>query len=122
MSDIRSPLEELCTRVKGAYAATIMGHDGLPVDTVGAAADNDLDVAALVVEFGALVSQVQRSAQMFAAGDLEELAIRSERLTTILRPINESYFLVLALRPGANLGMGRYLVRMSAPKLADALA
>lgn len=104
-----------------ALAASIMAMDGIPVDAIELDA-GDVDVSALLVEFSSLLGQVQRSAQMFAAGGLEELAIRSEHLTTIIRPINQEYLLCLALRPDANFGKGRYLLRINAPKLASALS
>jgi predicted regulator of Ras-like GTPase activity (Roadblock/LC7/MglB family) len=122
VNDLREPLESIIGGLDGgALAATIMGRDGLPVDAIEMDS-GDVDVAALLVEFSSLLGQVQKSAQMFAAGGLEELAIRSEHLTTIIRPINAEYLLCLAMRPTANFGKGRYLLRVNAPKLATALA
>ena len=79
----RSRLENICHDVEGAVLATVMGLDGLPVDTVSG--DSDIDVAALVVEYSSLLQQVSRTAQVLAAGNLEELTIRSDNLTTIIR-------------------------------------
>ncbi len=122
MNELREPLESIVDALAGgAFAASIMGMDGLPVDAIERDS-GDVDVSALLVEFSSLLIQVQKSAQMFAAGDLEELAIRSEHLTTIIRPINEEYLLCLALHPEANFGKGRYLLRVHAPKLATFLS
>jgi predicted regulator of Ras-like GTPase activity (Roadblock/LC7/MglB family) len=122
LDTIREPLNEICAAVPGAFAATIMGSDGVPVDTVEArVADGSLDVASLLVEYSALLGQVRSSAQMFAAGQLEELAISSENLTAIIRPLNTEFFVALALSPGANFGKGRYLLRLHAPRLLSAL-
>lgn len=121
MDELRAPLESMMSAVHGALAASIMGVDGLPVDAVEID-PGEVDVSALMVEYSSLLNQVQRSAQMFAAGGLEELSISSENLTAIIRPINAEYLLCFALRPQANFGKGRYLVRLHAPKLASALA
>jgi predicted regulator of Ras-like GTPase activity (Roadblock/LC7/MglB family) len=122
MNDLREPLESIISALDGgALAASIMGMDGLPVDAIELDS-GDVDVSALLVEFSSLLSQVQKSAQMFAAGGLEEMAIRSEHLTTIIRPINPDYLLCVAMRHDANFGKGRYLLRINAPKLATALA
>ena len=122
MNDLREPLESIINALDGgALAASIMGMDGLPVDAIELDS-GDVDVSALLVEFSSLLNQVQKSAQMFAAGGLEELAIRSEHLTTIIRPITPDYLLCVAMRPDANFGKGRYLLRINAPKLASALA
>lgn len=122
MIELREPLESIINGLDGgALAASIMGMDGLPVDAIEMD-PGEVDVSALLVEFSSLLNQVQKSAQMFAAGGLEELAIRSEHLTTIIRPINAEYLLCLAMRPDANFGKGRYLLRVHAPKLATALS
>lgn len=123
MTDFNAQLRTICAAVDGAVIATLMGVDGIPVQSYEARPpDGDVDVASLLVEYSALIAQVQRSAQMFAAGDLEELSITSERLTTILRPVTPEYFVALALRTGSNLGKGRYLLRVHAPKLAAELS
>ncbi|MEQ8273402.1 MAG: roadblock/LC7 domain-containing protein [Deltaproteobacteria bacterium] len=124
IDEIRGPLEKIHQGVDGALAITLMGMDGLPVDTLHPTASDheDLDVSSLVVEYSTLLNQVKSSAQMFAAGGLEELAISSEHLTMIIRPVTDEYFLALALTPGANFGKGRYLLRVLAPTLAGALS
>jgi predicted regulator of Ras-like GTPase activity (Roadblock/LC7/MglB family) len=119
-NEFRTPLRAICTAMPGAVAATLMGSDGIPVETVQAE-PNEVDVGSLLVEYAALLDQVRRSAQMFEAGSLEELAIASEHLTTIIRPLNPEYFLALALTPAASAGKGRYLLRIHAPQLIEAL-
>jgi hypothetical protein len=42
-------------------------------------------------------------------------------MTTVIRLLNESYFIALALSPTGNLGKGRYLLRVNAHKLAESL-
>src|SRR5262249_8473358 len=109
--------------VDGAVAASIMGNDGIPVTAyeVEPKDGDEIDVSSLLVEYSALIGQVQRSAQMFAAGGLEELSITSQRLTTIIRPVTGEYFIALAMRSSANFGKGRYLLRIHAPRLAGDL-
>ncbi|MBK6689764.1 MAG: hypothetical protein IPG45_35185 [Deltaproteobacteria bacterium] len=123
LETIRGPLSEICEAVPGAFAASIIAADGVPVDTVEAqSADGELDISSLLIEYSALLGQVRSSAQMFAAGDLEELSISSANLTTIIRPLSLEFFVALALAPGANFGKGRYLLRLKADELRAALA
>jgi predicted regulator of Ras-like GTPase activity (Roadblock/LC7/MglB family) len=123
MSDFAEQLESIVRAVDGAVAATIMGVDGIPVQAYEAEAGADgVDLSSLLVEYSSLIPQVQRSAQMFAAGELEELSITSERLVTIIRPVTPEYFLALAMRTSAVSGKGRYLLRVHAPKLAPLLS
>lgn len=120
MTDFRKPLEHLLEAVPGALLVSIMGTDGIPIDTVQAP-EGKVDASGLVVEYGALIEQVRRSAQMFAAGGLEEVAVRAENLTCIMRPINQEFFLALVLQPGASIGKSRYLLRLQAPQFEPAL-
>ena len=122
--EIRGPLERICARLEGALAATVMGLDGLMVDSVatGQAPGADADVESLLVEYSTLLGQVQRSAQMFAAGSLEELTIASQHLTTLIRPLTVDYFVALTLGPNASIGKGRYLLRVHARELSGVLA
>lgn len=121
MTDFAATLEAICNAVDGAVAATVMAVDGIPVH-MHEVSSNDVDVSSLLVEYSSLIAQVSRSAQMFAAGGLEELSIRSERLTAIIRPVTAEYFLALAMRSTANTGKGRYLLRIHAPRLAGELS
>lgn len=124
IESIREPLTSIYGSVDGAVAAVVMGFDGVEVDQLTAEEidGEGPDVGALLIEYSTVLGQVQRSAQMFAAGGLEEVAITSEHLTTIIRPLNEDYFVALALRPRSNFGRGRYLLRLHAPRLRSALA
>ena len=77
--DFHTCLENICDNVDGVVAATLMGLDGLPIETIetsGATDEDELDIASLLVEYSSVLGQVQRSAQMFDAGDLEEVGIR----------------------------------------------
>lgn len=121
IDEIRGPLEAILNRVPEAYAATVMGFDGLPVDSVEKPLDEP-DVSSLLVEYSNLLKQAKTSAQMFAAGDLEELTIRSQKLTVVLRAINEEFFIAAAIPPGGKQGITRYLLKLKAPALSKVLS
>jgi len=119
--EFRVPLQSICSALTGAVAATLMDRDGIAIETVEAPHEGQIDITALVVELSSLLDRVRKSAQMFAAGGLQELSVRSENLTTIIRPLTEDYFIALALRPDASIGKGRYLLRLNAHRLTEAL-
>ena len=111
----RESLEEVC-RVEGAVAASVMGFDGIPIDTV-TPADAGVELENLLVEYAGILGQVKQAAEMLHSGQVSEVSIGTDSLTTLLRPINGEYFLALALRPDGNFGKGRYVLRITAPKL-----
>ena len=111
----RESLEQVCD-VEGAVAASVMGYDGIAIDTL-VPGGTELDFETLMVEYAGILAQVRQAADVLQTGELEELSIATERLTAHLRPINGDYFLVLAMKPEGNLGKGRYLLRVAAPRL-----
>lgn len=111
----RESLEEVCG-VEGAVAASVMGFDGIAVETVTPKAQ-EMDLEALLVEYAGVLNQVRQAAEVLQTGPVSEISIGTERLTTLLRLINQDYFLVLAMRPEGNFGKGRYVLRVTAPKL-----
>lgn len=125
MADFRGSLEAICAALPGAVAASLMSADGLPVETHEASAlspgGEPVDLGSLMVEYSTVLGQVQRTGEVFAAGALEEISIRSQNLLTLMRPVNQEYFLALAMHPDANAGKGRYLLRIHAPRLIEDL-
>lgn len=127
MTVFRECLEDICGALNGVVIATVMGLDGLAVDTLSGQApvssnDEPVEVDALLVEYSALLDQVRRSAQVFEAGGLEEVSIRSERLTTIIRLLTPEYFVAVALTPQASSGKARYLLRLHSAALVGELS
>jgi hypothetical protein len=54
-------------------------------------------------------------------GTASEVAIQAENMTTLMRLLNEEYFIAVAMRPQGNIGKARFLLRTSAPKLLENL-
>jgi predicted regulator of Ras-like GTPase activity (Roadblock/LC7/MglB family) len=113
-------LEETVKNVTGGKAAILMGFDGIPVDQF--TADEDQDIETLGMEFSVLLKEVRKAAEMLDAGAAEELTVRTEKLSTILRVVSDEYFVALALTPDGNLGKARYLLRIIAPEFKRELA
>jgi predicted regulator of Ras-like GTPase activity (Roadblock/LC7/MglB family) len=113
-------LEETVKGVAGGKAAILMGFDGIPVDQF--AGDVEQDIETIGMEFSVLLKEVRKAAELLDAGVAEELTVRTEKLSTILRIVNEEYFVALAIAPDGNLGKARYLLRMIAPQFARDLS
>ena len=58
---------------------------------------------------------------MLEAGSANEIAVGTDKLITVIRLLGDTYFLALAMSPGGNFGKGRYLMRVTAPKLQTEL-
>jgi len=112
----REHLEEVCRSVDGAVACSLMGVDGIEVDT-HVQDGGDLDLKSLLVEYSGVLRSAREAAEAHEAGGDEELAISTEKLQAVVRIVTPEYFMVVALTPGGNVGKARYLLRVTAPKL-----
>ena len=112
----REHLQDICKGVEGAVACSVMGFDGISIDTHEVAA-GDLDVPSLLVEYTTLVNQIRTAAVVLQSGGVKELVVATDRLTTLARPLNSEYYLLLALTPEGNWGKARYLMRITAAKV-----
>jgi predicted regulator of Ras-like GTPase activity (Roadblock/LC7/MglB family) len=105
---------------EGGVAGLLMGFDGIPVDNY-VRDDAALDVETIGMEYSVILKDIRRAAEMLEAGVANEVAIRAERMTTVIRLLNDEFFVALALRPGGNVGKGRFLLRVNADRLLSAL-
>jgi predicted regulator of Ras-like GTPase activity (Roadblock/LC7/MglB family) len=112
----KETLRDLVEGTEGGLAGLLMDSSGIALESY-AKADAPFDINAVGVEFGVVVGQIKRAAEMLDAGKASEIAVGTDRLITIIRTLGDTYFLALALAPTGNFGKGRYLMRTAAPKL-----
>lgn len=117
----KEALRSVVDATDGGLAGLLMDFEGIPVETY-ARSDSAFDIESVGAEVSVVVKAIQRATEMLDAGATREVAFRSDKLVTLIRVINESYFVAMALTPEGNLGKGRYLLRIVAPKLAEELA
>lgn len=104
--------------VDGGLASVVMGFDGIAVEQYV----NDgsgVDVQTLGVEYSSALTEVRRTADALASGNVQEVAVTTERALVLLRPVNPDYFVALVLKHDGNFGKGRYILRRAARALAD---
>lgn len=107
---------------KGAIAAVIMAQDGISLSQyIDPELEEPLDLETLGIEYANLLADTNRASEAMKAGPLTELQLSTDRFMTILRVLNEEYFIALIMSPKANLGKGRFLLRVSAPALLKEL-
>lgn len=112
----REPLKKVVDNVDGGIAGLVMGFDGIAVESY-TRDGQQMDINTVGMEFSFILSQVRKAAAVLEIGDVNEVTIKAEKLTIVIRVLNNEYFLALALTPEGNFGKGRYLMRVVAPKL-----
>src|SRR2546428_11269636 len=117
----KEDLQQICGKVDGSFAASVMGFDGIPIETHEARPPDGIEVQSLLVEYSGIVSQVRQAAETLQMGKASEVSIRTERLVAVARPLTPDYFVVLALAPEGNVGRARYELRVAGPQLVAQL-
>jgi len=113
----RTHLESVVNQVDGALACSVMGFDGISVDTFQREEASELELGGAWVEYANLLSQLRQAAETLKTGTVTEVSVNSEHVLTLMRLISPEYFLVLALRADGNYGKGRYILRVTAPQI-----
>lgn len=121
----REHLEAVVSSVSGSVACSLVGFDGIAVDThqpdARAADAAAIELNNALTEYGNLLGQLKSTALTLKTGAIGEMSVNTEKIITIMRMVNPDYYVVLALMPDGNYGKGRYALRLAAPKLAKEL-
>jgi len=113
-------LKDVVDHTDGGVAGLLMGFDGIPVDQY-VRDDEGFDVESVGMEYSVILKNIRSAAEMLDAGDATEVSVQAERLTTVIRLLNDEYFVAVALRPSGNLGKARFLLRTRSVKLLSDL-
>jgi predicted regulator of Ras-like GTPase activity (Roadblock/LC7/MglB family) len=117
----KEDLEQICGKVAGSFAASVMGFDGIPIETHEARPPDGIELQTLLIEYSSIISQVRQAAESLQMGKASEVSIRTEKMVAVARPLTSDYFVVLAMAPEGNIGRARYELRIAGPKLAAQL-
>src|SRR5262245_37522399 len=101
-------LKTLVDNVEGGIAGLLMGFDGIAVESYtrsasqGNGADGPhgaapVDITTVGMEFSFILTQVRKAAEALEIGGVQEIAVRADRLSIIIRVLSPDYFLALAL-------------------------
>lgn len=113
-------LKEVVDHTDGGLATLLMDFEGIAVDSYskpGAA----FDITTIGAEFSVVIKSIQRATNMLEAGEPSEVTIASEKVTTLIRVLSDTYFVAFAMAPDANIGKARYMLRTKVPALLKEL-
>lgn len=118
----REVLQGVVDRTEGGLAGLIMGMDGIAIESyLKEDLETPLEVETIGMEYSVILKEIRRATELVEAGAASEVTIRAEKLTTVIRLINEDYFAAVAVLPSGNHGKARFLLRTGAEKLASEL-
>src|SRR5260370_14354425 len=105
----RAQLEAVVEQVDGALGCTIMGFDGIAVESHQLPATDDLDLSGAWVEFANVLNQLKQTFSAFRTGQVNELIINADGVIAVIRSVSSEAFLALALRQNGHFFQSRYL-------------
>jgi predicted regulator of Ras-like GTPase activity (Roadblock/LC7/MglB family) len=108
-------LKQVVNGTEGALGALIIGLDGIPVEEYNMS--GEVDLQSMTVEYSSLLKEIEKGSQAAQLGTTREVTVIAEKAMIMLRRLNPEYFFVLIMNPDGNFGKGRFLLRMSVPKL-----
>jgi len=119
----KETLRQIVDGTDGAIAGLLMGFDGIAVESYTRdEATGGKDITEIGMEFSVILGSIRRAAETLEAGGAKEVAIQAEHLTTLIRVVNDDYFIALTMRPDGNPGKGRFVLRTAAPRLMQELS
>jgi predicted regulator of Ras-like GTPase activity (Roadblock/LC7/MglB family) len=113
-------LKEVVESTEGGIATLLMDFEGIAVDSYSKP-NAEFDINTIGAEFSVVLKSIQKAAQMLEAGRTAEIAIQAEKVTTLIRLVNDSYFVAFSMTPDANIGKARYMLRTKLPVLVKEL-
>ena len=116
----KDTLRELVEAVDGGLASTVMDSSGIALESYvrgEGGGEAGFDISTVGIEFGVVLSSIQRASEQLGAGAAQEVVIETEKHSTLLRVINETYYMAFTIEPTANIGKARFRVRLAVPQI-----
>ena len=114
----REVLESIERNVDGTLAISLMGLDGIAIETVN---HGGVQLDAISAEFGSFLKTVRVSNQELNTGEVEQFSLVTDRYVTFLSAVTSDYFILMILSRDGNYGRARYELRRAKFVLEDEL-
>jgi predicted regulator of Ras-like GTPase activity (Roadblock/LC7/MglB family) len=111
-------LTGLQQRVEGAMAASLIGLDGIAVETIN---DQNVPLDVLGAEFGGFIKSIRHANTELNTGEVLQFSLVTEKYITFLSEVTPEYYILLVLRPDGNYGRARFELSKAKYLLRDEL-
>ena len=112
----RDVLWEIGDRVEGTLAVSLIGLDGISVDSINR---DDVPLEVMGAEFGGFIKSLRLSE--LNAGAVEQFSLVTENYIAFVSAVAPEYYLLLVLEPQGNYGRARFELTRAKGLLRDEL-
>ena len=113
----REVLTGIKERVDGALAVSLIGLDGIAIESIN---DERVPLDVFGAEFGGFVKSVRPNAEL-NTGEVLQFSLVTEKYITFLSAVTSEYFVLLVMRPDGNYGRARFELAKAKHLLRDEL-
>ena len=113
-------IKNVVDNVDGSIGGLIMGLDGIALDHY-ISPEREFDVNTVGMEFSFILTQARKAGEILEIGGINELLVKSEGMTLVIRMITDEYFLAVVLNANANFSKTRFLMRLAESRLRPEL-
>jgi predicted regulator of Ras-like GTPase activity (Roadblock/LC7/MglB family) len=117
MNVFQDTLRRIAERVEGTRAVSLVGVDGIPIDTFGP--KEGVSIESVAAEMGSFVKSSRPGEG--DGGEVQQLCLVTDAGKAILSRVTEEYYLLLLLSKEGNFGRGRFELRKAALTLEKEL-
>jgi predicted regulator of Ras-like GTPase activity (Roadblock/LC7/MglB family) len=114
----REVLRALGDRVEGTLAVSLIGLDGIAVETVSY---DSVPLEAMGAEFGGFIKSVRVTNTELDTGEILQFSLVTEKYIAFLSAVTSEYYVLLVLRPNGNYGRARFELARAKHLLRDEL-
>jgi len=100
----KQTLSGIRDRVEGALAVSLIGLDGIAIESIN---DQRVPLDVLGAEFGGFIKSIRPNSEL-NTGEVLQFALVTEKYITFLSAITPEYFVLLVLKPDGNYGRARF--------------
>ncbi len=111
-------LAGLCSRAEGALAASLIGLDGIAIETIN---DHGVPLDVIGAEFGGFIKSLRHANTELNTGEVLQFSLVTERYITFLSAVTPEYYILLVLTPDGNYGRARFELTKAKYLLRDEL-
>ncbi len=114
----RNILQDIQQRVDGTLALSLIGLDGIAVESIKR---DGVPLDVMGAEFGGFVKSIRLSNTELNTGDVLQFSIVTEKYTAFLSAVTPEYFVLLVMNPDGNYGRARFELARAKQQLRNEL-